>query len=346
MFEDEEEKEELKPHLVNTIEPIVIGPFRFIKPYLYTFHCSAKARWIGKPLIDVFEHEFKHWSHSTLVERIQSGYITVNKHHITIDYIIQNRDFIEHTILRRESPIYNLPIEKLGETADYVAYHKPSSLPVYSTGGYYYNSLINMVDPQYHPVHRLDKVTSGIVVFAKSETSARHFGQMLLSKKIHKTYIARVIGSFPAGETKVYAPIRESSVNRSLRECGEGGKESLTLFKLISTNGSESIVECHPITGRTHQIRVHLSYLGYPISNDVKYGGKEPVLSSDEKKALEEAKKRGLWPPDTTFEDENPAVSFGIYLHSCHYQSDEFDFKAPLPKWTELPEKKSKCKIQ
>lgn len=339
MFEDEHEEPQCLPVPVSTVEPAIIGCFRFIKPYTFTFHSYAKQRWLGRPLVDVFAQEFKHVSRSIVEERIRNGMITVNGARIGVDYTIRNKDLIEHTTIRREMPIYNKQILRLGETDDFVAFMKPASLPVYSAGGYYYNSMLKMVDSRLHPVHRLDKVTSGIVVMAKSKQSATRFAEMLKDKHIEKTYIARVLGVFPKGEIRVDAPIREAARNRKFRECGEGGKESLTIFRRLSTNGEESIVECHPVTGRTHQIRVHLSYLKHPISNDVSYGGHEKELTKDEAAALDEAKERGFWPPDTIMENENPANEFGIYLHSIHYKSDAFDFHAPMPEWAELPKK-------
>ena len=200
--------------------------------------------------------------------------------------------------------------------------------------------LVKRLSHRYYPVHRLDRVTSGIIVMAKSEDAARKFSEALEGHKIEKTYVARVIGEFPKGETKVNQPIKEGVHDRSIRECGQGGKESLTVFERIATNGVESIVKCHPITGRTHQIRVHLAYLGHPISNDSMYGGTFTGLTMDERKALNEAEKRGLWPPDTAMEKDDRTIIFGIYLQSIHYKSDEFDFNAPMPEWADLNYKK------
>ncbi|KAH0787825.1 pseudouridine synthase [Histomonas meleagridis] len=335
-MEDSTDETPPKPKLIDTIEPIIIGPFRFIKPYKFTFRCVAKGRWENRILLDVFSQEFKHWSRQQLEERILTGDIVVNGKHITKDYKIKEHDIIEHTITRKESPVYNIPIKKLDETDKFIAFLKPPSVPIHATGGYFYNSMIKRIDNRYFPVHRLDRVTSGIIVMAKTEESAREFTQLLKNNKIHKTYLARVLGEFPEGEIKIDQPIRESKKDRSFRECGEGGKESLTIFKRLSTNGKESIVECHPITGRTHQIRVHLSYLGHPISNDPFYGGNEPTLTKEESDALKEAEKRGLWPSNTVIKGDNPASLFKIYLHSIHYQSDLFDFHSPEPDWCNL----------
>lgn len=336
-FHDEDIEEPRIKHTVDSIQPIIIGPFRFIEPYPFTFQCNAKRRWYGCKLIDKFAQEFKHWDRKTLVQRIENHQILVNGHPITVDYIIKEHDFITHSIIRTESPVYNEKIEKLGETTNYIAFLKPSSVPVHATGGYFYNSMVKRLDARYYPVHRLDKVTSGIIVMAKTEDSARTFGKYLESHQIEKTYIARVMGEFPDGEIRVDAPILENPKDRTVRVCGPGGKESLTIFKRISTNGRESIVECHPITGRTHQIRVHLAHLNHPISNDPMYGGKYIGFTKAEKEALKEAHRLKLWPPDTILsKDDDKHLVFGIFLRSVHYKSDEFDFKAPMPDWIDL----------
>jgi tRNA pseudouridine synthase 9 len=335
MLEDDEKSR------VSAVEPIIIGPFRFIKPYYFTFRCRAKRRWFGRPLVDVFSQEFKHWPREVLEQRIRDGDIKVNGAPIVVDYAVQEHDQVEHSVLRLESPVYNVPVVRIGETPNFVAFLKPASVPVHATGGFHHNSLVKQVNGQFHPVHRLDRVTSGIIVMAKTKVAATHFSEMLSVGRIHKTYVARVAGEFPEGDVKCDAPIKEGVRDRTVRECGEGGKESLTEFRRLATNGRESIVDCHPITGRTHQIRVHLAHLGFPIANDQMYGGAKAELTQDEQAAISEAERRKLWPPDTVIDKDEPFLVFQIYLHSIRYQSDEFDFHAPMPEWANLTQRLS-----
>lgn len=336
MLNDEHEDPPLAPKGVNSIDPVTIGPFRFIAPYRFTFRCVAKGRWVDRPLVDVFTEEFKHWQRAQILQRMRDADIVVNGHSVDTDYRIREHDVIEHTIIRIESPVYAAPVPQLGECGDFVAFLKPSSVPVHATGGYFYNTLLRMIGVRLYPLHRLDRVTSGIIVMAKTDSAAKAFTGMLREKSVKKAYYARVLGEFPDGVVRVDQPILEAKRDRALRECGAGGKESLTVFKRVATNGRESIVKCMPITGRTHQIRVHLSYLGHPISNDFYYGGNRPKLTEEEEKALKEAEKRGLWPPNTLIEGDDPALLFKIYLHSYHYKTDMFDFRAPKPDWFEL----------
>ena len=322
---------------------IIVGPFRFFEPYMFAFTCKAKGRWINRTLLDAYTEEFKSLSKEEIESRIKNGRIKVNDEAIPIDYIVKQHDVISQSVLRTESPVYNKKIEIIGETDEFIAVFKPHSIPIHAAGGYIYNSLMKQLETRYFPVHRLDRVTSGIIVMGKTNEAAKKFTDLLNDGKISKTYVARVIGVFPEEEVTVDAPIIETKETRGRRFCGEGGKESKTIFKRIATNGKESIVECKPITGRTHQIRAHLAHIGFPITNDEMYGGTYIGLTDEEEKALIEAKERGILAKEVEREWKVNELTFMIFLSSVHYKSDCFDFVAQLPEWTnldiELPEK-------
>ena len=324
-------------------EPIIIGPFRFLKPYEYSFTCRAKGRWFGKLLVDAYAEEFKSLDKSIIEERINNGKITVNNEGVDLNYIVKQHDIITQKVVRTESPVYNKGIDIIGETDDFIAVFKPHSIPIHAAGGYIYNSLVKQLDKHYFPVHRLDRVTAGIIVMGKNETSAKRFAEMMKSDKISKTYVARVIGEFSHEEIVVDVPIIETKETRAKRECGEGGKESKTIFKLLKTNGKESLVECKPITGRTHQIRAHLSHIGFPISNDEMYGGPFTGLTDEEEEALRAAKEMNVLAKEVEREWTENQLTFEIYLCSIHYAADGFfDFSVPLPEWADLDNYKPK----
>ena len=324
-------------------EPVIIGPFRFLKPYEYAFTCRAKGRWFDKLLVDAYAEEFKSLERKIIEERILTGKLTVNNSKVGLDYIVKQHDIITQTVIRTESPIYNKNIPIIGETDDFIAVFKPHSIPIHASGGYIYNSLVKQLDKHYFPVHRLDRVTAGIIVMSKNEKSAKQFADMIKEDKISKTYVARVIGAFPNEEIVVDAPIIETKETRGKRECGEGGKESKTIFKLIKTNGIESLVECKPITGRTHQIRAHLCHIGFPISNDEMYGGPFIGLTDEEEESLKIAKEMNLLAKEVEREWKENQLTFEIYLCSIHYKADGyFDFSIPLPEWADLDNYKPK----
>lgn len=316
-------------------EPIIIGPLRFYEPYNYVFTSRAKGRWVGKTVIDAFLLEFKENTIDSLKEKIKNGSITINDKLATPDYIIARDDVIKNAVLRKESPSLNVDATIIDENDDFIAYFKPSSLPVHACGGYYYNTLVKRVKPGHLPTHRLDRVTSGIIVYSKSSEAANRFRINLGEEKCKKIYVARVLGEFPEEEIVVDQPICEVAGSRAKRTVGPNGKPSKTIFKRIKTNGKESIVECRPLTGRTHQIRVHLAYAGYPISNDSFYGGIY-FLTDEEIEALNKAKERDLISKETMREWDEKEILFSIFLCSVRYESDIFSFKIEHPEWCDL----------
>jgi 23S rRNA pseudouridine1911/1915/1917 synthase len=124
-------------------------------------------------------------------------------------------------------------------------------------------------------VHRLDKETSGLIVVAKTDeaqaTLMRQFGE----RTIEKEYLAMVRGEPPAPRGRVEAPIGRDPRDRQRMAVVAGGRESVTEYELIGSGGGYALLALHPLTGRTHQIRAHLSFLGLPIAGDMRYGGGE-----------------------------------------------------------------------
>lgn len=135
-------------------------------------------------------------------------------------------------------------------------------------------------------VHRIDKETSGVLIIAKTPEAFANLQNQFKKRKVHKKYIAKVYGKFPEGEIIVDAPIGRSPRNRGKFAVVEDGKEAQTTFHLVKTYGEDgeeySIVECEPKTGRTHQIRVHLTALGHPVVGDKLYSGKKRIKRDSE----------------------------------------------------------------
>ena len=124
-------------------------------------------------------------------------------------------------------------------------------------------------------VHRLDKETSGLIVVAKTDLAQASLMRQFGDRSIEKEYMALVRGEPPAPRGRVEAPIGRDPRDRQRMAVVAGGRESTTEYEVIATGGGYALLALRPLTGRTHQIRAHLSYLALPIAGDLRYGGKE-----------------------------------------------------------------------
>lgn len=131
-------------------------------------------------------------------------------------------------------------------------------------------------------VHRLDKDTSGVMILGRNKDSQSRFTDYFEKRLIKKTYLALVVGPVSAREGTIDARLAPDSSNPSLmRVVRKKGKEAITEWKLLAEFGSVALLAVNPLTGRTHQIRVHLPYIGLPLAIDPLYGNKRPLLLSD-----------------------------------------------------------------
>jgi tRNA pseudouridine synthase 9 len=217
----------------------------------------------------------------------------------TPQHIVKNGDIISHTLHRHEPPVTALPISIVHEDEDMIVINKPSGVPVHPAGRYNFNSVIEIMRAERGhswnplPCNRLDRLTSGIMFIGKHAKAAEQLSIQISERTVRKEYIARVKGEFPDGEVVCDMPILQISPKLGLNRVRANGKAARTVFKKlayyppnISTAeaGSEteseskregySIVRCLPVTGRTHQLRVHLQFLGHPIANDPIYSNR------------------------------------------------------------------------
>lgn len=213
----------------------------------------------------------------------------------SINTIVKNGDIISHTLHRHEPPVTAQPIGTVHEDDDMIVINKPAGVPVHPSGRYNYNSVIEIMraerSHQWNPLpcNRLDRLTSGVMFIAKHKDSAAKLTEQIMGRTIRKEYVARVKGEFPEGEVVCDQPLMQISPKLGLNRVRATGKSALTVFKRLAYYSSEqlasaasgsaeqrskegySIVRCLPLTGRTHQIRVHLQFLGHPITNDPIY---------------------------------------------------------------------------
>lgn len=266
-----------------TIE--VDGPLRKIVPYYFTYNTYCKLRWRDRNLLDVFTNEFRDRPAEYYKKTIERGAVLLNDKPATLESIIKNGDLITHKVHRHEPPVTSRPIEIVFEDNDILVINKPSGIPVHPTGRYRFNTITKALEKErgyvVHPCNRLDRMTSGLMFLAKTSKGADKIGDQLKAREVEKEYLAKVVGEFPEGTTVVDKPLKllepRLTLNVVCEETDPDAKHARTIFERVSVSKDKqtSIVKCKPLTGRSHQIRVHLQHLGHPIAND-------PIYSSPE----------------------------------------------------------------
>ncbi|KAI9816806.1 MAG: hypothetical protein M1827_001451 [Pycnora praestabilis] len=278
---------------------------RRVQPYHFTYNTFCKERWRGRELLDIFASEFRDRPVEYYKDAIERGKVVLNGQPVPSSHImVRNGDMISHTLHRHEPPVTATPIGIVHEDNDMIVINKPAGVPVHPAGRYNYNSVIEIMRAERGhgwnplPCNRLDRLTSGIMFVGKHAKAAEELSLQIRGRTVKKEYIARVKGEFPDGDVVCDQPILQISPKLGLNRVRADGKEARTVFRRLAyypqkpgtseepktererTRNSKmawknkegySIVRCSPITGRTHQLRVHLQYLGHPITNDPIY---------------------------------------------------------------------------
>lgn len=234
----------------------------------------------------------------TLVYRIlRKGEVRVNKGRIKPEYRLQAGDSVRIPPVRlpeADAPalvgqgiLTALERSILYEDKGLIVVNKPAGLAVHGGSGLQFGVIeaMRQLRPEHQQlelVHRLDRDTSGCLMIAKKRSMLRHLHAQLRGdgpgKGVTKCYLALVRGRWPASTRKVHAPLMRNNLRSGERmvEVNPEGKESLTEFRVLQRFGDfATLVEARPITGRTHQIRVHARHAGHPIAGDTKYGDDE-----------------------------------------------------------------------
>ena len=181
-----------------------------------------------------------------------------------------------------------IPVQIMYEDKDIVVVNKPKGMVVHPANGNYDGTLVNALlgmyedksdwsfsedEENFRPgiVHRLDKDTSGLLIVAKNDVALMKMSKEIQERKVTKKYIALVKGNVPDDEATIDLPIARSTKDRKKMAVDEKGKNAVTYFKVLKRYDRYTLLELKIATGRTHQIRVHMSYIGHPVVGDEVY---------------------------------------------------------------------------
>jgi RluA family pseudouridine synthase len=304
-------------------------------PCTRVLQTAVKAKWCGEKVLTVVQKQFVELARPEVIRQVlEHGLLRVNNVTVSIasasDLQLKMSDTISRVVHWHEPPVlvpHKIGVEKVslpssvlhefGVSTDdddafvYVC-NKPSSVPVHPAGPYLANSLTVMIEAQeklasrsLNPIHRTDRVTSGLTVCCTNPKIARIFHRCLTDGEVQKMYLAKVHGRFPSSQkelgipardnlkecqwsgdyVEVVAPVETLDPANGIRVVSAKGKPSKSHFRSLKYNPADntSLIVCIPVTGRNHQLRVHLQWIGFPIVDDIQYGGKvEPSSLSNQ----------------------------------------------------------------
>lgn len=263
------------------------------------------------------------WSRTQVQQWIKEGNVLVNGQKIKTNYKCSMNDEIEITIPDPELLDVipeDMDLDIYFEDKDVLVVNKPSGMVVHPAPGHLTGTLVNGlmahckdlsgINGILRPgiVHRIDKDTSGLLMVAKNDMAHEKLVNQLVEKTVTRKYRAIVHGVIPHDFGTIDAPLGRDTKDRQSMTVVDNGKHAVTHFHVIERFKDFTFVECQLETGRTHQIRVHMKYIGYPLAGDPKYG------------------------PKKTLDINGQALHAGI-LGFNHPRTNEYlEFEAPLPK--------------
>ena len=257
--------------------------------YEWSIEVDQNRERIDKFLSDQFEE----WSRSQIQLWIKDGNVTVNGAPTKANYKLNVEDEVVLQIPPQkelEVEAENIPIEIVYQDQDVVVVDKPRGLVVHPAPGHYSGTLVNAL--LYHMqdlsgingvlrpgiVHRIDKDTSGLIMAAKNDLAHESLAKQLKDHSVHRIYVALVHGNIPHDLGTIDAPIgRDPKDRKKMTVIHKNSKSAVTHFVVKERFDGYTLVECKLETGRTHQIRVHMQYIGHPLVGDPLYGPKKTL---------------------------------------------------------------------
>ncbi|WP_153731220.1 RluA family pseudouridine synthase [Sporosarcina obsidiansis] len=232
------------------------------------------------------------WSRTQIQQWVKEERIQVNDSFVKPNYKVKTADII--SVEQPEPEAYDIVAEKLNldivyEDPDVLVVNKPTGMVVHPAPGHLTGTLVNGLMYQCSDlsgingvmrpgiVHRIDKDTSGLLMVAKNDKAHVSLVNQLVEKSVTRVYTALVHGHIPHDNGTIDAPIGRDQRDRQKMAVVDNGKNAVTHFKVLERFGEYTLVECRLETGRTHQIRVHMKYIGYPLVGDPKYGPRKTI---------------------------------------------------------------------
>lgn len=240
----------------------------------------------------VLNERLKDYSRSQIQQWIKDGQVSVAEQPIKANYKVSKGDQILIRIPEPEELELlpeDLQLDIVYEDEDVVVVNKPQGMVVHPSAGHSHGTLVNgllyqiknlsTINDVVRPgiVHRIDKDTSGLLMVAKNDQAHEALAKQLKDKTSLRKYVALVHGEIPHEKGRIEAPIGRSKVDRKMQAVIEGGKEAVTHFEVLERFTDFTLIELQLETGRTHQIRVHMQYIGYPVAGDPLYGPKKTL---------------------------------------------------------------------
>ena len=250
---------------------------------------ELKSSFINERLDKVLQEVYPNLSRNKIQTLIKDSEVLVNGNKVKTGYLLKERDILETNIVEEVVVEYkveavNLNLEVLYEDDDLAVINKPSGLVVHPASSYkgitlvsgllYQFDKLSTINGENRPgiIHRIDKDTEGLLIIAKSDLAHKRLARQIANREIERKYYAITYGTFETKFGTINMPIKRDPKNRLRMAVVKEGRESLTHFEVLEQYKNHSLLDLELITGRTHQLRVHLAEIGHPILGDETYG--------------------------------------------------------------------------
>ena len=247
-------------------------------PAEQVYESYLPGKYFGYTAVDYFTDRFPYLSREEWTDRIHDGRITVNGEQVNPNLLLKEHDYIVTRMGVREEPPADRTLDVVYEDDAIRVFNKGAPLAVHPSGRYFKNSMTEILKEVYpdeipRPVQRLDALTTGLIVFAKSKEVATHLMREFEQNRVDKEYLALVDGISSQKSFVIDAPV--GKIKGAARAVGyqtRNPKEAVTRFEELSSLNGRTLLKAFPRSGRTNQIRVHLASVDLPVFNDPVYG--------------------------------------------------------------------------